>query len=61
MVKSSDVEYWKPSKLNNISLLLGIWYGLLFDYLFRFIKSTKLFLGLGCGMYGAPHSEPFVL
>ena len=62
-IKTSDLEYLKPSNLKHISLILGIGYGLLFDWLFKFIKSiwkcNQYLFGLGCKKYGSPHSDSF--
>ena len=46
-----------------LNFILGIGYGLRFNYLFRFLKSlrksTRFVLGLVYENYGAPHSESF--
>ena len=63
MFRSIDVAYWKPSNLNKISLIFGIWHGLCFNYLFGFLKSiinhNRFALGLGCAKYRDPYSELF--
>ena len=63
MFKSSDVAYWKPSNLNNISFIFIIGYGFQFNFLFIFLKllsiHTQFGLGFGFAKYGAPHSESF--
>ena len=65
MFKSSDISYLKPSCLSNISLILGIGYGLRINYLFRFLKSLRKLnqfgLGLGCEKIGDTHSESLAL
>ena len=61
--KPSEKAYWKPSKFNNISLILGIGYGFCFNCLFRLLnslrKQTRFDLGLGWAKYEARHSESF--
>ena len=63
MFESSNVAYLKPSSFNNIPLILGIVYGLRFNFLFIFLKSlrkrTRFVLALGYGKDGAAHSESF--
>ena len=63
MFKSSGVAYWKPSNFNNITLILGIGYGLRLNYLSIFLSSlrkyTQFDLGLGCAKDGATHSGSF--
>ena len=63
MFKSSDAAYWEPSYFNNVSLILGVGYGLHCNCFLRFIKSlrrrTQFDLGLGCAKDGDPHSEFF--
>ena len=65
MFKRTEVAYWKTSNFNNISLILGIGYGLRFNCLFMFlrtlIKRTWVDLGLGCAKHGAPYSDFFAL
>ena len=50
MLKSSGVAYLKHSNFNDISLLLGISYGLYFNWLFEFLKLLRnvlIFLKFG--------------
>ena len=41
MLISGCVAYWKPSNLNNISVIFGIGCGLWFNCLFRFLMSVR--------------------
>ena len=63
---SKYIAYWKHSNFNNISLVLGIVYGLRFNGLFKFIKSLRkhnqyIFLGLGCVKDWSLYYESFDL
>ena len=54
----------KPSNFKNISFILGIGYGLCFNFLFKFInllkKRTQFVLGLGNEEMGLPILNPLI-